>query len=181
LSRSEGRLSGRGCLIVGGTGGIGLATARRFLEEGARVVVCGNTPQSCDDATGQLQHVGPSRSIAADATRPAEVAALLAEAVEFLGGRLDVLFHVAGISGRRFGDGPLHECSAEGWDVVLETNAKAMFLTNQASLRQMLAQPLDEFGLRGTVLNMGSVLGWSPSPTSSAPMPMPRARGRSAR
>ena len=41
---------------------------------------------------------------------------------------------------------------------------RSLFLTNRAAVRQMLAQPLDEHGLRGTVLNMGSVLGWSPAP-----------------
>src|SRR5687767_12008314 len=45
-----GRLQGRGCLIVGGTGGIGLATARRFLEEGARVVVSGHAEASTREA-----------------------------------------------------------------------------------------------------------------------------------
>ena len=75
-----------------------------------------------------------------------------------------MLFHVAGISGRRFGDGPLHECTDEGWDHVLNTNARGVFLTNRAAVRWMLDQPLDDKGLRGTVLNMGSVLGWSPAP-----------------
>jgi NAD(P)-dependent dehydrogenase (short-subunit alcohol dehydrogenase family) len=75
-----------------------------------------------------------------------------------------VLFHVAGISGRRFGDGPLHECTDEGWDAVLDVNARGTFLTNRAAALRMRAQPRDDVGLRGTVLNMGSVLGWSPSP-----------------
>src|SRR4051794_40172582 len=79
-------------------------------------------------------------------------------------GRIDVLFHVAGISGRRFGDGPLHACDEGGWDIVMETNAKGVFLTNRAAVRRMRAQPLDDSGLRGTVLNVGSVLAWSPSP-----------------
>ena len=71
---------------------------------------------------------------------------------------------MAGISGRRFGDGALDECTVEGWDAVLNANARSLFLTNRAAVRQMLAQPLDEHALRGTVLNMGSVLGWSPAP-----------------
>jgi NAD(P)-dependent dehydrogenase (short-subunit alcohol dehydrogenase family) len=151
-------------LIVGGTGGIGLATARRFLEEGARVVVSGKTPQERDTAWEQLQAAGPVLAIDADVTCPGAVGTLFSAALEFLGGRFDVLFHVAGISGRRFGDGTLEECSIDGWDAVLETNAKGVFLTNQAAVRQMRGQPLDDFGLRGTVLNMGSVLAWSPSP-----------------
>jgi NAD(P)-dependent dehydrogenase (short-subunit alcohol dehydrogenase family) len=97
-------------------------------------------------------------------TAPGAVEALFREAMATLGGRLDVLFHVAGISGRRFGDGPLHECTEEGWDAVMNANARGLFLTNQAAVRRMLAQEMDETGLRGTVLNMGSVLGWSPSP-----------------
>jgi NAD(P)-dependent dehydrogenase (short-subunit alcohol dehydrogenase family) len=151
-------------LIVGGTSGIGLATARRFLEEGARVVVAGKMPHERDAAQEQLQTLGLVQAIAVDVTRVDAVAALFTATREFLEGRLDVLFHAAGISGRRFGDGPLDECSSEGWDAVLETNAKGLFLTNQAAVRQMRAQPLDDFGLRGTVLNMGSVLAWSPSP-----------------
>jgi len=77
-------------------------------------------------------------------------------------GRLDAVFNVAGISGRRGGDGPLHECTEEGWDLTLDTNAKSMFLVCRAALRQMLGQPVAANGLRGTILNMSSVLGFSP-------------------
>lgn len=161
-----GRLDGVRCLIVGGTSGIGLATVRRFLAEGAAVVTCGRTPESCAEG---LAAFGPSpptnlNAIPADASAPDEVERLFAEALVFLDGRLDVLFHVAGISGRRFGDGPLHECTDEGWGVVLDANARSTFLTNRAAVRQMLSQPIDAHGLRGTVLNMASVLAWSPAP-----------------
>ena len=105
-----------------------------------------------------------ARSITADAADPAQVEQLFEQALAFFSGRLDVLFHVAGISGRRFGDAALHECTVEGWDTVLDANARSLFLTNRAAVRQMLTQPLDDHGLRGTVLNMGSVLGWSPAP-----------------
>jgi NAD(P)-dependent dehydrogenase (short-subunit alcohol dehydrogenase family) len=159
-----GRLEGRGCLVVGGTSGIGLASARRFLEEGARVVVTGHSAESTREALEQLAPLGPAHGVTADVTAPGGVEALFQEAMATLGGRLDVLFHVAGISGRRLGDGPLHECTEEGWDAVMNANARGLFLTNQAAVRRMLAQEIDEAGLRGTVLNMGSVLGWSPSP-----------------
>ncbi len=159
-------MDGRGCLVVGGTSGIGLTTADLFLAEGARVVVCGRSPKTLDEARTILDAVSPGKVLAAtcDATNPAEVERLVDESVSFLGGRLDVLFHVAGISGRRFGDGPLHECTEEGWAAVIETNARSVFLTNRAAVRRMLAQPLDDRGVRGAVLNMGSVLGSSPAP-----------------
>ena len=153
-----GRLHGRTCLIVGGTSGIGLASARRFLEEGARLVVSGR-----DDRRGD----GLAESVPiliADLADPASIAELVPEAVRRLGGRLDILFHVAGISGRKLGDGPLDACTDEGWDAVIDANARGVFLTNRAAIRQMRAQAIDDAGLRGTVLNVGSVLGWSPSP-----------------
>jgi NAD(P)-dependent dehydrogenase (short-subunit alcohol dehydrogenase family) len=160
-----GRLAGRTALIVGGTSGIGLASARRFLEEGARVVIAGRDPNRGREALRSLEPIGGLvHHLTADVVDPAQVERLVEQALGLLEGRLDVMFHVAGISGRRFGDGPLHECTDEGWDTVLNTNARSMFLTNRQAVRQMLTQPLDATGLRGTVLNMGSVLGWSPAP-----------------
>jgi len=151
-------------LIVGGTSGIGLASARRFLEEGARIVICGLEAESTQKAVETLSSLGPTHGITADVRDSKRVEELFQEALGSLGGRLDVLFHAAGISGRKFGDGPLHECTDLGWDTVLDANAKGLFLTNRAAVRQMQAQPIDRNGLRGTVLNMGSVLATSPSP-----------------
>lgn len=159
-----GRLQGQACLIVGGTSGIGLATAQRFLAEGAAVVIAGRSEESGRQAIDQLSPLGPVTYVAADSSKSEEVIRLFREAARFLGDRLDILYHVAGVSGRRFGDGPLHECTEAGWDTVLDTNARGMFLTNRAAVNQMLGQPVSIHGLRGTVLNIGSVLGWSPAP-----------------
>jgi NAD(P)-dependent dehydrogenase (short-subunit alcohol dehydrogenase family) len=160
-----GRLQDRNCLIVGGTSGIGLATARRFLAEGALVAVCGNSRQTTEEARLILDEAGGQRvlTLSGDASDPAQVEELFEAALAFFSGRLDILYHAAGISGRRFGDAALHECTVEGWDTVLDANARGLFLTNRAAVRFMLAQARDDHGLRGTVLNMGSVLGWSPA------------------
>jgi NAD(P)-dependent dehydrogenase (short-subunit alcohol dehydrogenase family) len=74
-------------------------------------------------------------------------------------GGLDVLYHVAGISGRKYGDGPLHECSDDGWQTTVDVNLRGLFLTNRAAVRHFLnsRQP-------GIILNMASVLAFSPSP-----------------
>ena len=151
-------------MIVGGTEGIGLASARRFLEEGARLVVTGRTADSTRQALERLRPLGDVYALTAEVADPSSIEAAFREALERLGGRLDVLFHVAGISGRRFGDGPLHDCTTEGWQTVLDTNARGTFLTNRAAVRWMLGQEIDPNGLRGTILNTGSVLGHSPAP-----------------
>jgi NAD(P)-dependent dehydrogenase (short-subunit alcohol dehydrogenase family) len=158
------RLKGRNCLIVGGTGGIGLGAARRFLDEGARVVVSGMSP-GLEPAV--LSSLGPSdriTQIATDIREEEDVLAMFRSANAFFEGRLDVLLHVAGISGRRFGDGKLGDCTLQGWDRVMEINARGVFLTNREAVRVMIAQTPDEMGIRGSVVNVGSVLAASPSP-----------------
>ncbi len=162
-----GRMDGAGCLVVGGAGGIGLASVRRFLDEGAVVVFTGKTGEESDAAVDALfaADAPPNfHGFATDATDPEAVEQMFRWTLDRLGGRLDVLFHVAGISGRRFGDGPLHECSPEGWDAVMTANARSTFLTNRAAVRRMLSQPIDGRGLRGTIVNTGSVLSRSPAP-----------------
>jgi NAD(P)-dependent dehydrogenase (short-subunit alcohol dehydrogenase family) len=160
-----GRLDGRTCLIVGGTSGIGLASARRFLEEGARVVVTGREPDAGQAALEELAPLGTVWQFTLELGEgDRDVGPMFTFALDALGGRLDVLLHVAGISGRKFGDGPLHECSDEGWQSVMQSNARGVFLTNRAAVRLMLDQRPDATGLRGSVVNVGSVVDRSPSP-----------------
>lgn len=152
------QLQGKRCLIVGGTSGIGRSAAERFLAEGARVVIAGRSVEKGAAAAAELAKQGDSHFVPADAGQSVHVAELFRRAVQCLGG-LDVLYHVAGISGRKQGDGPLHECSDNGWDATINTNLKGLFLTNRAAVRHFLEtmQP-------GIILNMASVLAFSPSP-----------------
>lgn len=158
------RLEGRTVLIVGGTGGIGLASARRFLDEGAKVVVTGVDQLLTDTAERLLEAPDRLLSLPLDVLNPNEVGPAFKQAIDFLGGRLDALLHVAGLSGRRFGDGPLDSCTLAGWDIVLDVNARGVFFTNQAAVKQMLTQEPDNVGLRGSIVNIGSVLAGHPSP-----------------
>ena len=66
---------------------------------------------------------------------------------------------MAGGSGRKAGDGPLHEISDDGWAFTLQLNLTSLFYSNRAAVQQFLKQ-----GTGGSILNMGSVLGFSPSP-----------------
>ncbi|MGH7172783.1 MAG: SDR family NAD(P)-dependent oxidoreductase [Gemmataceae bacterium] len=152
------QLHGKRCLIVGGTSGLGRAAAQRFLEEGAKLVIAGRAEDKGDEALTALRSLGPVAFVACDAAVPEQVDRLFAETLAFLGG-LDVLYHVAGISGRRYGDGPLHECSDDGWLVTLQANLTSTFLTNRTAIRCFLQQ-----GTPGAILNMASVLGFAPAP-----------------
>jgi NAD(P)-dependent dehydrogenase (short-subunit alcohol dehydrogenase family) len=152
------RLAGKNCLIVGGTSGIGLAAAKRFLAEGARVVVVGRDPAEADDVCPELSALGQAFAVGSDVTDVAAVERLVADTVARLGG-LDVLFHVAGASGRGHGDGALHDCSGEGWAWTLTANLTTTFHTNRAAVRHWLAERRP-----GAILNTASVLAYAPSP-----------------
>lgn len=144
-------------VLLTGSTGIAAATARRAVDAGARIFVTSRTEEHCAALAGELD----AAYCAADLTREDQVERAVAACVRQYG-RIDALFNVAGISGRRFGDGPLHECSLEGWNQTLDTNLKSMFLTCRAVLKQMLGQQLDKRSQRGTILNMASVLAFSP-------------------
>jgi len=142
--------------IVGGTTGLGLSGAEAVVAEGGRVVALGRSEHSVESAAIALGASG--RVMQGDATEPETAPRLIALAQETWG-RLDGLYHVAGGSGRKFGDGPLHEITDEGWETTLRLNLTSLFYSNRAATRHFL-----ETGRGGSVLNMGSVLGFSPSP-----------------
>jgi NAD(P)-dependent dehydrogenase (short-subunit alcohol dehydrogenase family) len=154
LTPISGLLEGKRCLIVGGTSGIGLAAALHFVEQGARVAIVG-----FDEAGKEVAATGVACRILADAAVAEEVDRIFAETLAALGG-LDVLYHVAGGSGRKFGDGPLHECSEAAWNDTLQLNLTSTFLTNRAAVRCFRAQQRP-----GAILNMASVLALDPAPT----------------
>ncbi len=85
---------------------------------------------------------------AADLRVEADVEAAFA-AFDATFGRLDAVYGVAGISARRFGDGPIHEATLEGWEAVIAANATSQFLVARAAVRRMLAQAPDAAGSRG--------------------------------
>lgn len=148
------RLANKRCLIIG-AGGIGVAAARRFLEEGASVILCDVDPAK-EEARATLNDLGSVTFHACDVTSSAQVNELFSTIAS---GGLDVLFHVAGGSGRRQGDGPLHECSDDGWNSTLHGNLTGVFYSNRAAVRLFLQQ-----GQGGVILNMASVLALDPAP-----------------
>ncbi len=149
-------LQGKSIVIVGGSTGLGLSAALAFSKEGASLVIVGRNPDSLADASVEIR--GSVETLVGDATDPLTSVSAITLAEEKFG-KLDGLYHVAGGSGRRKGDGPLHEISDAGWDYTLQLNLSSLFYSNRAAVQQFLKQ-----GKGGTVLNMGSVLGAYPSP-----------------
>ena len=146
-------------VLVTGSTGMAASAARALVAEGARVVVASRTADHAR-ALGEELHAG---WVAADLSREADADAAVAACVD-RHGRLDAVYAVAGISGRRYGDGPLHEATLEGWETVLAANLNGPFLVARASVRQMLGQEPDADGSRGVLLLMSSALARHPSP-----------------
>ena len=149
-------LAGKSLVVIGGTTGLGLSAAKAFVEAGARVVVVGRKAADMDASAVALGE--NARAISADACDPGTAPRAIAESLAVFG-KFDGLYHVAGGSGRRMGDGPLHELTDEGWRATFDLNLTSLMMSNRAAVRQFLAQ-----GTGGSILNMGSVLAWSPSP-----------------
>ncbi|MBI1781079.1 MAG: SDR family oxidoreductase [Sphingobacteriales bacterium] len=150
-------LEGKNIVIIGGTTGMGLSAAKVFIAYGANVLVVGRNPESVAEA--QLQLGNKAIAIAGDSTEEGVASTAIQKCIEAFGS-FDGLYHVAGGSGRKMGDGPLHELTLEGWNKTMELNLTSLMLSNQAAVKQFLAMKKS-----GTILNMSSVLGFSPSPT----------------
>ena len=118
------RYKGKTVLITGGTTGIGLATAKLFINEGARVIVTGRTPATIESAQTELGE--NAISVYSDATSLSDMDAL-AEKVKETFGKLDVLFVNAGL-GRFI---PFEAMTEEVYDEMLDLNAKGPFFIVQ--------------------------------------------------
>lgn len=148
-------LENKALLIIGGTSGIGLSAARAFVRLGANVVAVGLDEDSCREAEIVLGANG--KVMMGDATAPETPVRAVDRCLETYG-RFDGLYHVAGGSGRKWGDGPLHELTAEGWNRTIQLNLTSIMLSNQAAVRAFLDRETP-----GTILNLTSVLAFSPS------------------
>jgi NAD(P)-dependent dehydrogenase (short-subunit alcohol dehydrogenase family) len=140
------------------------SAARAIAAEGGTVFAVSRTAAHLAALETEIREAGGTCLWhPADVRHEAEVEAAFA-ALDGRVGRLDAVYSVAGISGRRFGDGPLHEATLEGWETVLAANATSQFLVARAAIRRMLAQAPDENGSRGALLLMSSALATHPAP-----------------
>ena len=139
-------LEGKGVLVSGGGGGIGRATSRRFLEEGARVYVTALESEEVDAVADELRPIGWIQGSRCDVRRADDVAAVVERADGALGG-IDVLANNAGVAWKE----PFLDITTESWDRMLEVNLRGMFLVAQAGARRMIRR-----GRSGCIVNMAS-------------------------
>ena len=156
------------------------AAAEALVRAGARVLVTSRTPADGAALVERLVTIGDTDSARfhrADLQVEADADAVVTEATRDLG-RVDGLLHVAGGSGRRYGDGPLHELTLDGWEATFRLNLTTQFLLTRAVVRAMLAQsPSGSANQRGSILLVTSILGFHPAPSHFATHAYAAAKG----
>jgi NAD(P)-dependent dehydrogenase (short-subunit alcohol dehydrogenase family) len=154
-------LAGRVALVTGGAGGIGSATAERYLVEGACVMLADINAEALESVcNGLAQKFGadPIRSVVMNVTDEAAVAAAMAEtAVEF--GGIDILVSNAGIAS----SAPVEETTLELWNRNMEILSTGYFLVSREAFKMMRVQDIG-----GSIVFVASKNGLAASPNASA-------------
>lgn len=146
-------------IITGATGGIGAAIAESLVKAGAKVVLSGTSTEKLEGFKAKLLGLCPGASgkifiKACNLGSTTEVADLMKEGVEMLGGKLDVLVANAGITK----DGLILRMKEEDWDEVLDINLKSAFLLSKDAVKIMMKQKY------GKIVLISSVVGLSGNP-----------------
>jgi NAD(P)-dependent dehydrogenase (short-subunit alcohol dehydrogenase family) len=153
-----GKLQDKVAVITGGVSGIGAATARLFVSEGAKVVLVDLNEEKGKAFETELKALNAEALfIKADITSEEEVANIFKQTVESFG-KVDVVFNNAGIGRVQ----PSHELEYAEWRKTVNVDLDGVFLVARESIREMLKTG------GGTIVNTASMYGWVGSPGSAA-------------
>ena len=142
-------LKGKTAVVTGGTRGIGFAIAKKFLDNGANVAICGSRQDSVDKALAKLtEYEGRVMGLWPNLCDPQEVAEAFAS-VKARFGSLDILANNAGVSSRT----SLYEYTVEEFTKIMDVNVKAVFVCSQAAARIMKEQG------GGAIISTSSMVG----------------------
>jgi NADP-dependent 3-hydroxy acid dehydrogenase YdfG len=148
------RLTGKGVLITGGGSGIGLAAAKLFLQEGAKVAITGRDPAKLARAADSLKGGDRLVHFPADVSKPEQVEALIQSGVKMLG-RIDILVNNAGLNIK---ERSFRQLTLESWKNLLGSNLEGAFFCMKAVLPHMLERK------EGLIINVNSISGQRASP-----------------
>lgn len=152
---SNKRLDGKVAIITGATGGIGEATAKRYLKEGASVMLVGRSPEKLKETRGRLSGFENVADFVADATDEAATKASVEATVEAFGG-LDIVVANAGTEGNF---APIENLEMSEFESVLRTNVIGVFLSLKYAV-----EPLKKRG-GGSMMAISSIAGMIGFPT----------------
>lgn len=141
-----GRLDGKSCIVTGGSAGIGLAVVRRMLDEGARVLFCGQDERRGADALTSL--AGDAHFLRADISEEGDCETLIARAVELFGG-LDILVNNAA----KAAVGLIPDHSTAEWRRSTAVNLDSVFFLSRAAIPHFRARG------GGVIVNVASISG----------------------
>jgi 2-deoxy-D-gluconate 3-dehydrogenase len=142
-------LSGKVAIVTGASQGLGVEFARGLTKAGADLVLAARNEANLEAVAADLRQYGHDvRVVVADVTREADVARMVATAVDGLG-RLDILVNNAGIAALA----PAEEMTADQWSSVMDTNVRACFVCAQHAARHMLTRG------SGKIINVASMYG----------------------
>ncbi|MFA6030555.1 MAG: SDR family NAD(P)-dependent oxidoreductase [Elusimicrobiota bacterium] len=155
---NDAAFEGKVVLVTGGSRGVGLAAARLFLREKAKLVLVARDAARLETARRELSALGEVRVVAGDAAEESSAKAAVAAALEGFG-RLDALVNNAGTALAR----SVAETTAADWDRVMAVNARGPFLFCREALAAMA-----KCGSRGKIVNVASVSGTMGTAMASA-------------
>lgn len=151
------RLKNKVAVITGGSRGIGFATADKFLEEGAVVILTASTQESADHAVSQLKEKHPNGVVAGISPNLASLSSVresFRKATEIYG-CIDILVNNAGVSENT----PFTEYTEEMYDKVMDLNVKGVFNATRVASECMIAKG------KGVILSTSSMVSISGQPT----------------
>ncbi|MCY6383184.1 SDR family NAD(P)-dependent oxidoreductase [Hoeflea prorocentri] len=144
-------MDGKNAIVTGGARGIGYAIAKRFLIDGARVVVADVDEKAGEAACEELSALGDVRFVAADVAERLDVRNLVANALDAFGD-IDVLVNNAGTSHKA----DFLELKETDFDRVMGVNLKGVFLCGQSVARHMVDK-IEKGGDPGCIINISSI------------------------